>query len=252
MLENETTHDIYEVLLLMPSNSNTLKYRFKEIVITKIGKKTNTKTTKKEVKICFSGTENNLLRYQVLCVNLDIEAKYLGSTTILRKQINVFDEVICYVNNQGTIIDVLNLKELQQRWTEVKEELLDKHQGSALLDFIEDTSELLENKEKIIKYISSKEMYGLYFNGFWGVHDIRKPRIDGITLHIEKRIVEDRFNQHLQKAFNHDAQIELEIDTDQKSLRGHFDYKNNKITEAFLLVEAANTTSKYSVVCLTS
>jgi hypothetical protein len=252
MLDSENIQNINEVLLLLPTNSNVLKYRFEEIVATSAGKKTNIKITQKKVKICFSGIENNLLRYQVLCVNLDIEAKHIGSTTILRKQINVFDEVICYVNNQGTIIDVLNLKALQQRWTEVKEELLDKHQGSALLDFIEDTNDLLENKEKVIKYISSKEMYGLYFNGFWGVHDIRKPRIEGITLHIEKRIVEDRFNQHLQKAFNHDAKIALKIDTDQKSLRGHFDYKNNKITEAFLLVEAVNTTSKYSVVCLTS
>jgi hypothetical protein len=75
-----------EVQILLPTVACIKEYRFKEVITKTSNNRLTTKTTTKTVKICFSGMEDNLWRYQLLCVNLEIEAKHMGSTSIFRKQ----------------------------------------------------------------------------------------------------------------------------------------------------------------------
>jgi hypothetical protein len=241
-----------EVQILLPTVACIKEYRFKEVITKTSNNRLTTKTTTKTVKICFSGMEDNLWRYQLLCVNLEIEAKHMGSTSILRKQLNVFDEVIVQVTHNGTIVALLNHKDLQKRWQEVKEELLEKHQGSALLDLLADTDELMDDKKKLLKFIASKEMYGLYFNGCWGYHDITKPRFEGLVLNIEKRIQYDQHTKHLQKPYSQDVQIVFKAVQEKKVQESEFTYKKNQLIEAFLAIEEPNINAKYSIICLTT
>lgn len=240
-----------EVQILLPSNVCINEYQFISIITMLLNDRLYKTSTIKEVKICFSGIENNLWRYQVLCVNLDIEAKHISSTTILKKQINVFDELIFYVNQNGTIIDILNLDQLQKRWQEAKVALHNKNQGSILDDFIADTDELLKDKKNVLKYISSKEMYGLYFNSCWGYHDITKPRFEGLMLNIEKRKIYDQHTKHLQQPYSHDVQVIYNTADEQKVQESFFEYKNHKLVEAFLEINEPDINSKYSIICQT-
>jgi hypothetical protein len=251
MSDKDLLQNHNEVQILLPNNCCFSKYKFENIKEETIEQIIYTTTTIKEVKICFSGIENNLWRYQVLCVNLDIEAKHISSTTILKKQINVFDELIFYVNQNGTIIDIFNLDQLQKRWQEAKVALHNKNQGSILDDFIADTDELLKDKKNVLKYISSKEMYGLYFNGCWGYHDITKPRFEGLMLNIEKRKIYDQHTKHLQQPYSHDVQVIYNTADEQKVQESFFEYKNHKLVEAFLEINEPDINSKYSIVCLT-
>jgi hypothetical protein len=245
--------DHNEVQIVLPSSSNVLVYKFTEVVDIIVNKKTHTQKTIKEVKLCFSGMENDVWRYQILCVNLDIEAKHIGSTTILRKQINVFDEVIVHVNQNGTIINLLNWKELKERWEEVKEHLRDNHQGSVLEEFLADGDKMINDKKNALKYISSRGMYGLYFNSLWGYHDRTKPRFEGLTLVLDQpnRVLYDRHTLHLQKPYNHDVKLFFNNENGNKTQNSNFEYKNNQLVEAFLAIDEPNINSKYSLLCLT-
>ncbi len=243
--------DINEVQLLLPSETNILDYRFEKIFNKTINKQIQTIITTKIVKICFSGMESNMWRFQILCTSLEIEAKHMGSTTIMRKQINIFDEIIVHVNKLGVIIDLLNLSDIKERWEETKIELLDKNQGSKINDFVQDTDIFLQDKEQVIKFINSKEMYGLYFNNLWGEHDIKKPRFDGLKINIEKRKKYDYHSRHLQVPYNHDATINFNTEKKQKKHEGIFIYKKHQLLEAYFEVNEPNINTKYSLVSLT-
>jgi hypothetical protein len=250
MVSEVQIQNLYEVKILLPRESCVKEYLFKDTTTKIVEIKTITETIVRAVEIRFSGMENNLWRYQLVVVKYDIITTKEGSTAIIEKKASVFNEVLVHVNKYGTIVSVLNLKQLQENWQVVKEELLDKHQGNVLLDFLADTDELMANKENVLKLITSKEMYGLYFNSCWGVHDTRKPRFEGLTIHIEKRVQEDRHNQDLQKIYKHDALLKFKKVTEEKQQESEFKYINNQLQEAFLSIEAPNLTSKYSIVCL--
>ena len=237
-----------EVQISHPTESCEKIYRFKNVIT----KNKLTTTVLKRIEISLSGIENNLWRYQLICLDYEIEAKHLGSTTILRKVNNVFNEVKVYVNQNGAIMSIINLKQLQERWQNAKVELLEMNEGATLLDFLSDTDELLENHENVLKFISSKEMYGLYFNSCWGYHDINKPRFEQLEINMEKRILYDQHTQHLQKPYSQDATLILKSYNDKKQKESEFKYKNNQLQEAFLEINAPTKTSKYSIICLTT
>ena len=237
-----------EVQILLPIESNVKVYLFTNV---KTQNKHITKVLKR-VEIGFSGIENNLWRFQLICLEYQIDAKHLGSTNISRKVAHVFNEVKVYVNQNGTVMSIINLKQLQERWQNAKVALLDMNEGSTLLDFFQDTDELLENHENVLKFISSKEMYGLYFNSFWGYHDINKPRFEGLDINIEKRIPYDQHTQHLQKPYSQDATLSLKIQNEKKQKESEFKYKNNLLHEAYLEIKTPIKTSKYSIICLTT
>jgi hypothetical protein len=250
LLDPNVLQEINEVKILLPTEVGVKKYRFKEVTTIIHKKKPRTKTIIREVEIRFSGMENDLWRYQLVVVKQDVIKSNEGSTTIIEKKASIFNELKVYVNHQGTIVSLLNLKQLQDNWQVVREELLSKHEGGALLDFLADTDDWVANEQNILQYITSKEMYGLYFNSCWGYHDLTKPRFEELTITIEKRIQEDRHNQHLQKIFNHDAILKFKTATENKKQESEFKYKNHLLQEAFLEIVTPLTTSKYSVICL--
>ena len=237
-----------EVQILLPTASCEKIYRFTN----ESTKNKHTTIVLKRVLIGFSGIVNNLWRYQLICLDYEIEAKHLASTTILRKVNNVFNELKVYVNQNGTIMSIINLKQLRERWQNAKEELLQVNEGSTLLDFLSDTDELLENETELLKFVSSKEMYGLYFNSCWGYHDVNKPRFEGLEINIEKRVLYDQHTQHLQKPYSQDATLILKSCKDKKQKESEFKYKNNQLQEAFLEINSPTKTSKYSIICLTT
>jgi hypothetical protein len=249
MIEPNQMQKFYEVQILHPTMPCENLYRFESEII-ETNEEVMSTTITRMVEICFSGKENNLWRYQLICSEYDIIAEHIGNKTILKKTAGIFDEIKVLVNQNGSIVSVLNLDEMQQYWETEKQEMLEKNQGGNLLDFLDRTDGLIANQESVMKFITSKDCYGLYFNSCWGVHDTRKPRFEGLTIHIEKRVQEDRHNQDLQKIYKHDALLEFKKVTEEKQQESEFTYENHHLKEAFLSIEAPNLTSKYSIVCL--
>lgn len=252
MVSSNQLENIDEVKILLPEKKCENLFFFKTTIIQTQDNKTLETTIARKVAVRFSGLEDNLWCFQIICLKQDIEAKHIGSSTIKQLRDTIFDEVQVHVNQNGTILAVLNIKEIQHNWQVIKNELIEKHKGNVLEDFFNKTDELLEKKERILKFVSSKEMYGLYFNSCWGYHDLRKPRFEELIINIEKRIQKDRHSQHLQKKYTHDAQLIIKKETEEQKQLSRFTYKNNKLEEAFLEIKAKNTNSIYSIVCLKS
>ena len=245
----------FEVQFDLPSTPVVIDYRFEENIETIVGRNKEHKTTTRTIQICCSGIEDNLHRFQLLCLDLDLKSNYLGtaSTSILRKQLNIFDEVILYANHKGSIIKIINLEDIRDRWKEVKNELMEEHQGAAFEEFLSDTDDFLQNETDIKKFIQSKEMYGLYFNDCWGIHHLHEPRFEGLEIMLKEpnRKEYDRHSKDIIKGYNNDSSIIWNISTDNKTQECVILYKDNQLEEAYLEIKQTNSKSNYSL-CLMS
>ena len=245
------TKEIDEVKILLPEQTSQKKYRFEKNFVEIINKRKQITKIIRTVTIRFSGIENDKWRFQIVCHSQEIVAEHIGSITILQLRDTIFNEIIIYVNQNGIILSVLNLKQIQELWQTVKNDLRKKHEGQVLENFFYRTNAIVASTESILKYLDSKEMYGLYFNGCWGFHNIQKPRFAELHIIIEKRIQHDMHNQHLQRAYSHDAQLIIKKETETKKQYCELMYSSNNLDEAFLETQEENKNSKYSIVCLT-
>ena len=243
-----------EVFYSQPLERCIQEYLLNEVIKKKEnGYEIITKKTR-NIKICFSGIENNLRRYQVLCMELVIENNYMGLAIerIVRKHQNVFDEVIMYVNNNGSILEIINIDEIQERWEETKKELKEQNQGIDFENYLAENDDFFDDPERILKYISSKVMYGLYFNDCWGFHDLKKPRYKDLKLILdEPREMHDRHTLHLAKPYSHDSKMIWNTETDEKTQLCEMIFKNNQLEHALLEINEPNKLTNYSLLCLT-
>ena len=201
----------------------------------------------KEIQICFLERESyNRLKYQILCLDLEVEAEHIGELSIFRKRTNVFNNVIIYANLSGKLVDVLNFEQLQKRWKNVKKKLLQKYDGNVFLNYLKETDTLLEKKETILSYLSSKEMYGLYFNECWGIHYTDKPRFEGLEINVN--FDKNETNEELDYSKVH---IIYELETEQKIQNIQFHFIKSKLYEVIAEIAETEFNSKYSMVCLT-
>jgi hypothetical protein len=254
MLNRVTMPNENEVKILLPTESEVKKYRFTSI-ITKTNEKIQeiTKIVRK-VEIGFMGVENNLYQYQLLCDEFDIEADFLGTALELihGQHINIFKEVIVQVNQNGTIVSLVNAKDLQMRWATSRQELKAEHQGIEIKNYIEEHDDFFSDEERILKYMRTKTMFGLYFNDCWGHHDVKNPRYEGLQLQLDTpRKTYDRHTLHLAKPYSNNSKIIWKTKTEEKQQLYEFIFKDNQLKEALLEINEFNKTSNYSILCLT-
>ncbi len=245
--------DENEVKILLPTESEETQYRFTSI-ITKTNEKIQeiTKIVRK-VEIHFLGVENNLYKYQLLCDEFDIEADFLGTALkfIHGQHINIFKEVIVQVNQNGTIVSLGNAKDLQMRWATSRQELKAEHQGIEIKNYIEEHDDFFSDKERILKYMRTKTMFGLYFNDCWGHHDLKNPRYEGLQLKLDTpRKTYDRHTLHLAKPYSNDSKMIWKTKTEEKLQICELIFKDNQLKEAFLEINEFNKKSNYSILCL--
>jgi hypothetical protein len=242
-----------KVALLLTTEQGDKQYLFDEIVYKKEGYRTLKKKISRQVKIGFMGVENNLYQYQLLCDEFDIKADFLGTALkfILGQHINIFKEVIVQVNQNGTIVSLVNAKDLQMRWATSRQELKAEHQGIEIKNYIEEHDDFFSDEERILKYMRTKTMFGLYFNDCWGHHDVKNPRYEGLQLQLDTpRKTYDRHTLHLAKPYSNDSKMIWKTKTEEKEQLCEFIFKDNQLKEAFLEINEFNKKSNYSILCL--
>ena len=75
-------------------------------------------------------------------------------------------------------------KKLQDKWERLKSELQKDHTGYVFDNYLHSVDLTVYNKEKLIAFLESDKMYGLFFKGFWLYDNI--DQIPQYTVHRSK------------------------------------------------------------------
>jgi glutamate-1-semialdehyde aminotransferase len=86
---------------------------------------------------------------------------------LLKKLGYIFDYLVLGINNKGIIKKVYNQDKIMLRFHEIKKEIEIDHYGSELEQLFASISKTIQNEEKLIAFLHSYKMFGLYFTGLY-------------------------------------------------------------------------------------
>ena len=155
---------------LNPEIGAQYTYRFETIVddFTNI-KRPIQKSYIRNVLIMPIGKQDNLQVYQIFTAKIIIKSNVAVADEYLIKQLGyAFDEIEAGVDYSGKIIRIYNLKELQFRWNLTREKLEQEYIGVAVEVYFRTIDAILNDEQKLIEFLSSYKMFGLYFHGLFG------------------------------------------------------------------------------------
>lgn len=155
---------------LNPEIGAQYTYRFETIVddFTNI-KRPIQKSYIRNVLIMPIEKQDNLQVYQIFTAKIIIKSNVAVADEYLIKQLGyAFDEIEAGVDYSGKIIRIYNLKELQFRWNLTREKLEQEYIGVAVEVYFRTIDAILNNEQKLIEFLSSYKMFGLYFHGLFG------------------------------------------------------------------------------------
>jgi len=155
---------------LNPEIGAQYNYRFETIVddFTNI-KRPIQKSYIRNVLIMPIEKQDNLQVYQIFTAKIIIKSNVAVADEYLIKQLGyAFDEIEAGVDYSGKIIRIYNLKELQFRWNLTREKLEQEYIGVAVEVYFRTIDAILNNEQKLIEFLSSYKMFGLYFHGLFG------------------------------------------------------------------------------------
>lgn len=110
-------------------------------------------------------TKKGITRFQLLCEKYEFDDPYCMA--FIRKTAYLFDELIVSINLDMRIIDIENARSLQKRWEQLKAEIRQNHAGSEFENYVQSIDSTIYDKEKLISFLESYKMYGLFFKGLW-------------------------------------------------------------------------------------
>ena len=235
-----------EIEILHPLKKGVSHYVFSTIVTDQ----TNLKRLKenrfiRDVEIIYLGQLRSNSVFQLMCTAIDFSGDTLQDAPLLRQINYVFDEIVVFVNEQGTIVQLNNHNEILKRWQSTKIKLQKITEGRTILNYFNTMDILIGNTEKLIAFLSSKNMYGLYFNGYWGKHDNLKPRINKVNEQLNEKVEVFEFDRK-------ELGVELRVNP-QDSIDlygGRFYYQDHQLLEADFELNEINNHIKYKVLCL--
>lgn len=198
----------------------------------------------REVEIIYLGELKSHAVFQLLCMVVEFKGDTLQDVSLLRKINYVFDEVIVLADQQGNIVEVNNHREILKRWTDTKTKLLEELEGDAIFNYFNTIDAMMDSKEKLISFLGSKDMYGLYFNGYWGKHHPASPRsvnVDHGDIGPMEVFESDRKERGIELRFGQQESDEY---------KGRFHYQNHQLMEAVLELSESDNVIKYKVLCL--
>lgn len=110
-------------------------------------------------------TDDTVLAFHFCC------EKYGTQNTkipfFLRKMAFLFSNLVIISTKNGKIIDFYSLREIQKKWNELKKNVLLHEKGEEINCYIEKIERIVTDKTKIIAFLGSDLMYGLFFNEKW-------------------------------------------------------------------------------------
>ena len=211
----------------------------------------------REVEITYLGRKKELLIFDVFTSNIVFDSNQnIANKRLSLESAYIFYDLEIGVNNTGEIVEIFNLNEIENHWKSTKLELQKDNLGYELDIFFETISNILKEKEKVISFLNSRKMFGLYFNGLFGKNDLNQaPRkqkttvaeFDNIIL-LEEIYIKKNIAQFLITAQKSDDEHQNIIPDSNKikKYKGEWYYtKNNQLEEGFFEIENENMNIKY-------
>ena len=213
----------------------------------------------RDVEITYMGKRKELFVFHVLATKAVIKSdQAIRNEKLLKEDVFAFGIVVLGANEKGEIVKVYNLNEMKNRWNKRKQELREHNSGYEFDFFVDSIENILSNEEKMLFFLNSKNMLGLYFNGFFGKSDnneIPKKRTTSILEYDDLEVTEQiwvdkkvpKFIITAQKSNDEIKKIITTKDEIEK-YEGELLYdKNNQLLDGFLEIEDKNKNIKYGI-----
>jgi hypothetical protein len=205
----------------------------------------------RKVEIIYLGKKEDFRLYQILTTKIILTSnKAFPNKALLIKIGYVFDYIEVGLNDKGFIKKIFNIHDLELRFEEIKRNLKRDNYGEVFLHFLNGIEALLQDEKKVIEFIQSFKMFGLYFNG------LRKKFQETIPNLIVKPRVLDDFGQleiqeevaFLENNNNYTFTVK-EKSEEQKTekYKGIYKTEYNQLLVGFVEVESKETNIKYNL-----
>lgn len=208
------------------------------------------KTYERKVEILFLGRKEELRLFQVITTKIIlISNKALPNKGLLTKLGYIFDYLELGINDKGLIKKVFNQKEVLLRFQDIKKQIEKDYYGLELEQLLNSISKTIENEEKLIAFLHSYKMFGLYFTGLY-IPFQSKPA-DLVTREIvlqdfEHQVVEEKIISSVEND-NFTFKISLNNQVDIiKNYTGIIKTELNRIQMGYLEIETQDLNIKYN------
>ena len=158
----------------MIENLDNKTYRIETIVIEENAPNYFTqKKYARNVEIYYLGKnrKNGHFIFQLLTVEFDFSNDDNAMAKFTKKMSYLFDELELEVNNEGIILNVININSLRLRWLDIETQLSKEYKGDAVERYFNQIADLLESEEKLINFLEDYKMLGLLFHGLWNAFE---------------------------------------------------------------------------------
>lgn len=161
---------------------------------------------------------------------------------------SVFDEIEVEINDYGKIINILNFKELQNRWKTMHAKLIIDNKGRAAESCMQSVTDLLKEEQRLISFFSDYKIFGLYFSSLYrntyGIERKRKLLDCSNTLITERFYPKDvSFNTYAIEG----TPAESNKNKDFIKYNGIIEYREDQIDLASIKIEKEKTTLMYNI-----
>ncbi|MFD1606064.1 hypothetical protein ACFSJW_19185 [Flavobacterium artemisiae] len=193
----------------------------------------------------YKNNRNDML-FQLFLSEIEITSNVsIENIFFLKKIAGAFDEIEVQINDYGQIIKILNIEEIAKRWEITSEKLAIDNVGYAAISYMQDISNLLNDEQKLISFISDYKMFGLYFSSLhrnsYAVERKRKIIDCGSNLTAEHRYPKnEKFDTYLIEG----TPIE---GNDFIKYEGCIEYRNGQVELAALEIEKEASTILYNI-----
>jgi hypothetical protein len=248
---NSSSTIIKDIANHWPKLATTYHYHFitENTVLEKINNGWQ-KTIERKVEIIFLGRKDGYRLFQVLTTKITITSnKGVSNKRMYLKLGYVFDYLEVGVSDSGRIIKVFNLKELLLRFTEIKTELKKDYIGTTFEQLLSIIEVFLKEEEKLITFLHSYKMFGLYFNGLY--QPFQRKRDNPI---IRQKILDDFEQIEIQETFTYkekdnfyDYHSEKTNEDNLVSYKGIFKTEYNQIIMGYIEIENEIKNVKHNI-----
>lgn len=154
----------------------------------------------RDVEVYRTTVTEKIMKYDFFC--LKFEVKGPNNISYIKKVAYAFDEISILVDDNGKIIDVTKPADMDERWEETKKKILLDYKGDVITNYLKQIDETIEVKEKLIAFLQSDNMYGLFLKALSEIDNpikssrIKIERKEGIKIITPKTESEEETEQY--------------------------------------------------------
>ncbi|WP_316632995.1 hypothetical protein [uncultured Flavobacterium sp.] len=233
--------------IILPELDKTNEFLFETIAIDfsnlNKGKKIN---YTRKVNITRFKHDGNDMLFQLFLSEIKITSNLsIENIFFLEEIVSVFDEIEVEINDYGKIINILNFKELQDRWEIMNAKLAIDNEGCDAESCMQNITDLLKEEQILISFFSDYKIFGLYFSSlFRNSYNIERKRklLDCNTTLITECFYpkDESFSTYAIEGTPAESNDFIKYD-------GIMEYREDQIDLAIIEIEKEKTTLMYNI-----